>query len=79
MPAPVTLDGRSLSIEDVVAVARDGAAVAIAPRALDAVRASRRNVTAVCVKPTHTVIPRRNRLRSGMASSASSAGRPIRR
>ena len=44
MPAPVTLDGRSLSIEDVVAVARDGAAVAIAPRALDAVRASRRTV-----------------------------------
>src|SRR3989442_680887 len=39
MPAPVTLDGRSLSIEDVIAVARDGANVAIAPRALDAVRA----------------------------------------
>src|SRR2546427_3589027 len=44
MPAPVTLDGRSLSIEDVVAVARHGAAVSIAPRALDAVRASRRTV-----------------------------------
>src|SRR3989475_6084121 len=44
MPAPVTLDGRSLSIEDVIAVARDGANVAIAPRALDAVRASRRTV-----------------------------------
>src|SRR2546421_11495191 len=44
MPASVTLDGRSLSIEDVVAVARDGAAVAIAPRALEAVRASRRIV-----------------------------------
>src|SRR2546428_4202711 len=44
MPAPVTLDGRSLSIEDVVAVARHGAAVTIAPRALDAVRASRRTV-----------------------------------
>src|SRR5947209_9342266 len=44
MPAPVTLDGRSLSIQDVVAVARHGASVSIAPRALDAVRASRRTV-----------------------------------
>src|SRR5207244_9995470 len=44
MPAPVTLVGRSLSIEDVVAVARLGAHVGIAPRALDAVRASRRTV-----------------------------------
>src|SRR5881628_2834953 len=44
MAASVVLDGRSLSIEDVIAVARDGAAVAIAPRALDAVRASRRTV-----------------------------------
>jgi len=46
MPAPVTLDGRSLSIQDVVAVARHGASVSIAPRALDAVRASRRTVEA---------------------------------
>src|SRR5256886_5730096 len=46
MPAPVTLDGRSLSIEDVIAVAGDGANVSIAPRALDAVRASRRTVEA---------------------------------
>src|SRR5438046_9582096 len=44
MPASVVLDGRSPSIEEVGAVARDGAAVAIAPRALDAVRASRRTV-----------------------------------
>ena len=44
-----------------------------------ALRASRRNVTAVWVKPTHTVIPRRKRLRSGIASRASSAGRPISR
>ena len=44
MTASVVLDGRSLSIEDVIAVARDGANVAIAPRALDAVRASRRTV-----------------------------------
>jgi len=41
MPAPVTLDGHSLSISDVVAVARHGAPVAIAPRALAAVAASR--------------------------------------
>src|SRR5881396_3582962 len=46
MPAPVTLDGRSLSIQDVVAVARHGASVSIAPRAVDAVRASRRTVEA---------------------------------
>src|SRR5438046_1130241 len=44
MPAPVKLDGRSLAIEDVVAVARRGVPVTIAPRALDAVRESRRTV-----------------------------------
>src|SRR5436309_1821169 len=44
MAASVVLDGRSLAIEDVVAVARHGARVTIAPRALDAVRASRRTV-----------------------------------
>lgn len=43
---PVTLDGHSLSIADVVAVARGGAPVAIAPRALDGVRASRAAVEA---------------------------------
>ena len=44
-----------------------------------AVRASRSKVTAVCVKPTQTLIPRRKRLRSGMASSASSGRRSISR
>jgi histidine ammonia-lyase len=44
MPKPVQLDGRSLSIDDVVAVARGGASVTIAAPALDAVRASRRTV-----------------------------------
>src|SRR5216117_1597534 len=44
MSKPVTLDGRSLSLEDVVAVARHGASVAIAPESLDGVRASRRTV-----------------------------------
>src|SRR6266516_232777 len=44
MTASVTLDGRSLAIEDVVADARRGVPVTIAPRALDAVRASRRTV-----------------------------------
>lgn len=44
MPDPIQIDGRSLSIEDVVAVARRGAPVAIAPHALDAVRASRRTI-----------------------------------
>ena len=46
---------------------------------LPAERASRWNVTAVWVKPTHTLMPRRNRLRSGMASIASSARRSISR
>jgi len=44
--APVTLDGHSLSIADVVAVARGNAPVALNPKALEAVRASRRAVEA---------------------------------
>src|SRR5881409_1685465 len=44
MSQTIQLDGRSLSIEDVVAVARRSAAVTIARHALDAVRASRRTV-----------------------------------
>ena len=42
-------------------------------------RGSRSKVTAVCVNPTHTLIPRRKRLRSGIASSASSGRRSISR
>src|SRR5207237_11406 len=44
MPTLVTLDGHSLSIADVVAVARGAAPVAIAPHALASVDASRRAV-----------------------------------
>src|SRR5438309_5853555 len=44
MPAPLSLDGHSLSIAGVVAVARHGVRVAIAPHALAAVGASRRAV-----------------------------------
>src|SRR5437879_3132479 len=44
MPTPITLDGHSLSIADVVAVARHAAPVAIAPQALVSVGASRRAV-----------------------------------
>src|SRR6266699_1596340 len=44
MPTPITLDGHSLSIADVVAVARHDAPVAIAPQALASVGASRRAV-----------------------------------
>src|SRR5438046_7447449 len=44
MGSSVVLDGASLASEDGVAVARHGARVTIAPRALDAVRASRRTV-----------------------------------
>jgi len=46
MPPTVTLDGFSLSIADVVAVARHGVPVAIAPHSLTAVTASRRSVEA---------------------------------
>jgi len=42
-------------------------------------RASRWYETAVCVKPTHTVMPRRKRERSVIASSAFSARRSSRR
>src|SRR5216110_1357884 len=44
MPASVTIDGLSLSIADVVAVARHGVPVALAPQALASVGASRRAV-----------------------------------
>jgi len=46
MPAPITLDGHSLSIADVVAVARDLAPVALDPAALRGIEASRRAVEA---------------------------------
>src|SRR6059036_1262368 len=50
MPPTITLDGHSLSIADVVAVARHGAPVAIAPQALAAVTASRRTVEAAVAR-----------------------------
>jgi len=50
MPASVTIDGRSLSIADVVAVARHGAPVAIAPHSLAAVTASRRTIEAAAAR-----------------------------
>src|SRR6266566_5028515 len=50
MRAPVTIDGRSLSIADVVAVARDGATVAIAARALRDVARSREVVEAALAR-----------------------------
>ena len=42
-------------------------------------RASREYGTAVWVKPTQTVMPRRKRLRSGIERSASSGARSISR
>jgi histidine ammonia-lyase len=48
--SPITLDGRSLSISDVLAVARDGAKVAIAPAALERVRAARAGVEAAIAR-----------------------------
>src|SRR5437868_14760524 len=50
MPPPITLDGHSLSIADVVAVARRAAPVAIAPHALASVDASRRAVEAAVAR-----------------------------
>ena len=46
MPGSITLDGHSLSIADVVAVARGNAQVALDPKSLKAVTASRRAVEA---------------------------------
>src|SRR5437867_6764368 len=50
MPATITLDGLSLSIADVVAVARHGVPVALAPHALAAVTASRRIIEAAVAR-----------------------------
>src|SRR6058998_3019857 len=50
MPGSVTIDGRSLSIADVLAVARHGVRVAIAPHALAAVTASRRTIEAAVAR-----------------------------
>jgi len=50
MPHPIQLDGRSLSIADVVAVARHGASVSVAPQSLAAVTASRRTVEAAIAR-----------------------------
>src|SRR5882757_2415420 len=49
-PSTVTLDGRTLSIADVVAVARRNAPVAIAAKALDAVKQSRQAVEAAVAR-----------------------------
>jgi histidine ammonia-lyase len=50
MPASVTLDGRSLSIADVVAVARHGAQVLVAPESREAVARSRAGVEAAVTR-----------------------------
>src|SRR5438270_148759 len=50
MSTPITLDGQSLSIADVVAVARRAAPVAIAPHALVSVGASRQAVEAAVAR-----------------------------
>src|SRR5712692_9471956 len=50
MAKPVTLDGHSLSIADVVAVARHLASVALDPKALDAVKKSREAVEAAAAR-----------------------------
>src|SRR5436305_8720945 len=50
MPTPITLDGHSLSIADVVAVARSHAPVSLDPKALDAVRKSRQAVEAAIAR-----------------------------
>ncbi|HWM68919.1 MAG TPA: aromatic amino acid lyase, partial [Steroidobacteraceae bacterium] len=49
-PSPVTLDGRSLSIADVVAVARHNAPVALDAKALGSVQQSRKAVEAAVAR-----------------------------
>jgi histidine ammonia-lyase len=50
MPSTISIDGRSLSIADVVAVARGGAPVAIAAGSLAAVQASRATIEAAVAR-----------------------------
>jgi len=50
MPQPITLDGRSLSIGDVVAVARHGARVVIAPGTRERVERSRAGIEAAVAR-----------------------------
>jgi histidine ammonia-lyase len=50
MSQPISLDGHSLTLSDVVAVARGGAPVAVAPGARDQVAASRRAVEAAVAR-----------------------------
>ncbi len=50
MPSPIVLDGQSLSIADVVAVARRGAPVGVAPTARGRVDAARRAVEAAIAR-----------------------------
>src|SRR3989441_10354681 len=50
MPPIIQLDGHTLSIADVVAVARHGAPVAIAPHSFAAVTASRRTIEAAMAR-----------------------------
>jgi histidine ammonia-lyase len=50
MPPTITLDGRSLSIADVVAVARHEALVAISSRSLEALTVSRRTIEAALAR-----------------------------
>lgn len=50
MSQPISLDGHSLTLSDVVAVARGGAPVAVAPGARDRVAASRRAVEAAVAR-----------------------------
>jgi histidine ammonia-lyase len=50
MPALVTLDGRSLTIADVVSVARHGARVAVAPETRDRVTRSRAGIEAAIAR-----------------------------
>src|SRR6266542_3537203 len=58
MPNPIQIDGRSLSIEDVVAVARHGAPVTIAPQALEGVRpALPELVVAMLNRQVHPRVP----------------------
>ena len=90
---PVVLDGRSLSIGDVVAVARDGTAVALSPAVRDSVEASRRvveqavargdtiyGVTTGFGKLAHVRIPLdriRDLQRNLIRSHASGVGEPL--
>ena len=63
-PHDVSVDGRSLTVADVIAVARDAAPVELAPAAIEAMRRSRRVLEETVARGGRIYGYRRPRVRS---------------